>query len=174
MPPYQWSFSPVLRPSHTPELWQRYSSINAVLCMHTGALSGADVQPRLCTCGIRVALVWRSLVSIKSSSRAHQAHMVQAHTRSPSLPPSPLGWQGHAAHGEPLSVPGATCGTCMCCNAPGSGGHQSHGALSPAPASTCGGDRRTDREMDAGWGCRCFQRGSRTHAGPGVVFRGRD
>lgn len=86
----QQSVSPVLCPTHTPKLWQCPGSSNAVLCMHTGALSGASVQPRLATCGSRAVLVWRSLVSIKSSSRARQPRMVQAHTPSPSLPPSPL------------------------------------------------------------------------------------
>lgn len=166
----QQSVSPILCPTHTPKLWQCPGSSNAVLCMHTGALSGASVQPRLATCGSRAVLVWRSLVSIKSSSRARQPRMVQAHTPSPSLPPSfSPGLTGTHGRWRP-SVPARyQAGSCVC--------SWLMGTLVPChlpPASTHGGDRWTDRETDAGWACCCFQRGSRTHTGLGGEFEGRD
>lgn len=97
----------------------------------TGALSGASVQPRLATCGSRVVLVWRSLVSIKSSSRACQARMVQAHAPSPSFSPGLTGTHGTWRPSVPARY---QAGTCVCCRAPGSRAHCSRGALSPAPS----------------------------------------
>lgn len=133
----------------------------------TQKLSGADVQPRLSACGSAVVLLCRSLVSIKSSSRARQARMVQAHT--PSLSPSLSPWlTGTQGTWGPSVLPGTTVGPACAALL------LAHGYTEPWCLVTCPSQHpwraQTDRQTDRG-----FQGRSRTHTlGWEGVFGGRD